>query len=154
MYYCDWCQLLQIQTVTFQWLVYRALCKYVGCRDLEMRVSLFWRTECLDSWLIMSFKHFWWTRRLKCQVLIENIYFYHVTFINNIFFKILNDPKNIYGHSWVTILFYSLMPPHWNLCEQRQDNWQDKKNWKENPQNKPFLREFCTVAFFTVSADE
>ena len=31
--------------------------------------------------------------------------------------------------------FYSMMPPHWNLCEQRQDNWQDKENWKENPQN-------------------
>ena len=24
--------------------------------------------------------------------------------------------------------FYSRMTPHWNLCEQRQDNWQDKEN--------------------------
>ena len=32
------------------------------------------------------------------------------------------------------LVFYSLMPPHWNLCEQRH-NWQDKENWKENPQN-------------------
>ena len=30
--------------------------------------------------------------------------------------------------------FYSRMTPHWNLCEQRQDNWQDKENLKENPQ--------------------
>ena len=29
--------------------------------------------------------------------------------------------------------------PHWNLCGQRQDNWQDKENWKENPENEPFL---------------
>ena len=30
--------------------------------------------------------------------------------------------------------FYSRMTPHWNLCEQRQDNWQEKENLKENPQ--------------------
>ena len=27
---------------------------------------------------------------------------------------------------WVTIFFYSIMPPDWNLCEQRQDNWKFK----------------------------
>ena len=39
------------------------------------------------------------------------------------------------AQAWVTIFFYSIMPHDWNLCEQRQDNWQDKENWKENPQN-------------------
>ena len=31
--------------------------------------------------------------------------------------------------------FYSIMPPHWNLCEQRQDNWQDKENRIEFGEN-------------------
>ena len=30
---------------------------------------------------------------------------------------------------------YSQMPPHWNLCEQRQDNWQDKENRIEFGEN-------------------
>ena len=36
---------------------------------------------------------------------------------------------------WVTIFFYSIMPPYWNLCEQRQDNWQDKENRIEFGEN-------------------
>ena len=48
------------------------------------------------------------------------------------------EPINLWS-SFVTFkpfgLFYLLMPPHWNLCEQRQDYWQDKENWKENPHN-------------------
>ena len=31
--------------------------------------------------------------------------------------------------SWVTILIYSIAPPHWNLCELWPKNWQDKEKF-------------------------
>ena len=54
----------------------------------------------------------------------------------------LSQVHNLVIQAWVTIFSYTWMPPHWNLWEQRQDNWQDKENGKENPQNLPFLTEF------------
>ena len=30
---------------------------------------------------------------------------------------------------WVTILIYSIAPPHWNLCELWPKNWQDKEKF-------------------------
>ena len=46
-----------------------------------------------------------------------------------------NYAINSYWITWVTILFYSIMLPYWNLCEQRQDNWQDKENRIEFGEN-------------------
>ena len=31
--------------------------------------------------------------------------------------------------AWVTILMYSIAPPHWNLCELWPKNWQDKEKF-------------------------
>ena len=32
-------------------------------------------------------------------------------------------------YPWVTILIYSIAPPHWNLCELWPKNWQDKEKF-------------------------
>jgi len=31
--------------------------------------------------------------------------------------------------AWVTILIYSIAPPHWNLCELWPKNWHDKEKF-------------------------
>ena len=42
--------------------------------------------------------------------------------------------------------FYSRMTPHWNLCEQRQDNWQDKgQKQAKSAQKHPFFHSFKKV---------
>ena len=35
----------------------------------------------------------------------------------------------IVSFTWVTILIYSIAPPHWNLCELWPKNWQDKEKF-------------------------
>ena len=37
--------------------------------------------------------------------------------------------KPLYSCTWVTILIYSIAPPHWNLCELWPKNWQDKEKF-------------------------